>query len=70
MTKNEKLMTVDGLLEHTADVMTKLAAKQYTVDEAKAQASLIKQSNNLLRYDLDVKKFEFNQKQILQNKNK
>ena len=68
MTKNEKLMTVDGLLEHTADVMTKLAAKQFTIDEAKAQASLIKQSNNLLRYDLDVRKFEFNQNQLVGKK--
>jgi hypothetical protein len=30
-----------------------------SVEEAKAHASLVKQSNNLLRYDLDVKKFEY-----------
>lgn len=37
--------------------MLSLKGRKISVDEAKAQASLVKQSNNLLRYDLDLDKF-------------
>jgi len=46
------------LLDHLSNTMEKLDKKRITVDEAKAQASLVKQSNNLLRYNLDVEKFK------------
>jgi hypothetical protein len=42
--------------------MLLLKAKAISVEEAKAQANLLKQSNNILRYELDravaEKKFE------------
>ena len=38
--------------------MRLLEKKDISIEEAKAQASLVKQSNNLLRYELDVKKFD------------
>jgi hypothetical protein len=34
-------------------MMMLLKAKAISVEEAKAQANLIKQSNNLIRYELD-----------------
>lgn len=40
-------------------MMKKLDKKKINVDEAKAQAGLIKQANNIMRYELDVKKFEY-----------
>ena len=54
--------TPPGLLNHLAYIMGKLDKGEISIDEAKAQAGLVKQSNNLLRYQLDVKKFEFKQK--------
>ncbi len=53
------LTTSGGLLVHTASIMKKLDEKKIDVDTAKAQASLIKQSNNLLRYELDIRKFDY-----------
>lgn len=53
-----------GLLQHLADCMLRLEQKKINVEEAKAQASLVKQSNNLLRYELDVKKFSTKQAEI------
>ena len=41
------------LFNHAFDCMKLLSAKVITVDEAKAQANLLKQSNNLLKYELD-----------------
>lgn len=38
--------------------MEKLGQKKITVDEAKAQAGLAKQANNLLRYEVDRAKAE------------
>jgi hypothetical protein len=38
--------------------MELLAAKKVSVDQAKATASLAKQANNLLRYELDRAKAE------------
>lgn len=44
------------LLKFTFDQMKKLDEKKIEVEEAKAQGSLIKQANNLLRYELDRSK--------------
>lgn len=41
------------LLRHSFNTMMLLKSKSISVEEAKAQANLIKQSNNLLRYELD-----------------
>jgi hypothetical protein len=50
------------LLKHTFNLMMMLKQKAISVEEAKAQANLLKQSNNLLRYELDraiaIQKFE------------
>ena len=61
---NNDLTTVGGLLSHSASIMQKLDEKKVSVEIAKAQASLIKQSNNLLRYDLDVKKYDIKLKEL------
>lgn len=57
-----KKVTTAELLKHTFNTMMLLKSKAITVEEAKAQANLVKQSNNLLRYELDkaiaIKKFE------------
>lgn len=41
------------LLRHAFNTMMLLKQKAISVEEAKAQSNLIKQSNNLLRYELD-----------------
>lgn len=41
------------LFKFAFSVMEKLNTKGIDVDEAKAQANLIKQANNILRYELD-----------------
>ena len=41
------------LLKHSFNVMMLLKSNAISVEEAKAHANLIKQSNNLLRYELD-----------------
>jgi hypothetical protein len=50
------------LLKETFNMMMLLKAKGISVEEAKAQSNLIKQANNLLRYELDravaIQKFE------------
>jgi hypothetical protein len=50
------------LFTHAFSVMKLLSAKGISVEEAKAQSNLLKQSNNILRYELDralaVAKFE------------
>jgi hypothetical protein len=55
-------VTSKELLKHTFNMMMLLKQKAISVEEAKAQANLIKQSNNLLRYELDraiaLQKFE------------
>lgn len=48
-----KKATTAELLKHTFNTMMLLKSKAITVEEAKAQANLIKQSNNILRYELD-----------------
>jgi hypothetical protein len=50
------------LLKETFNMMMLLKGKAISVEEAKAQSNLIKQANNLLRYELDravaIQKFE------------
>jgi len=41
------------LLKHSFNTMMLLKSKAISVEEAKAHANLIKQSNNVLRYELD-----------------
>lgn len=47
------ISTNKELFRHICEQMERLAAKKISVDEAKGQASLAKQANNLLRYELD-----------------
>lgn len=42
-----------AIFEHLCDQMSKLNAKVISVEEAKAQANLSKQANNILKYELD-----------------
>lgn len=58
MKVSEDLETTKGLLGHLADIMLKLEQRKISVDDAKAHASLVKQSNNLLRFELDLEKWE------------
>lgn len=50
------------LLKHAFNIMMLLKSKAVSTEEAKAQSNLLKQSNNLLRYELDkaiaIKKYE------------
>jgi hypothetical protein len=52
MTTTKKVNS-GSLLKHAFDTMMHLKSKSIDVDEAKAQANLIKQANNLLKYELD-----------------
>jgi len=52
MKSTEKANTAT-LLRHAFDTLKKLNAKVISPDEAKAHSDLIKQSNNLLKYELD-----------------
>jgi hypothetical protein len=60
--KSTKEVSTKELLRHTFDTMMLLKSKAIDVDEAKAQANLLKQANNLFKYELDracaIKKFE------------
>jgi len=60
--KSTKNPNTKELFSHAFDLMMLLKAKAISVDEAKAQAHLLKQSNNLLKYELDralaIAKFE------------
>ena len=58
MKQSKDLTTTTGLLSHLGDTMLALELKTIDVEVAKAQANLVKQSNNLFRYELDKKKFE------------
>lgn len=42
-----------AILKHTFETMVLLRENKIGVDEAKAQANLIKQTNNILKYELD-----------------
>jgi hypothetical protein len=50
------------LLKHSFNLMMLLNSNSISVEEAKAQANLIKQANNILRYELDralaIQKFD------------
>lgn len=48
-----KKVNTRELLKHSFNTMMLLKSKAISVEEAKAQSNLIKQSNNLLRYELD-----------------
>lgn len=48
--KSSKTATTKELFKHSFDLMQLLKQKAITVEEAKAQANLLKQSNNILRY--------------------
>jgi len=51
--KSVKKADSKELLRHAFDMMMMLKSKAISVEEAKAQSNLLKQSNNLLRYELD-----------------
>jgi len=57
-----KKVTAKELLKHSFNMMMMLKAKVIGVEEVKAHANLLKQANNLLRYELDravaIQKFE------------
>ena len=61
MKSNDKVNT-KTLLSHSFTVMKLLKSGAMSVDEAKAQANLLKQSNNILKYELDkavaIQKYE------------
>lgn len=52
METNKKVNSRE-LLKHSFNMMMLLKQKGISVEEAKAQSNLIKQANNLLRYELD-----------------
>jgi hypothetical protein len=60
--KTVKNANTKEMLNHAFNTMMMLKAKAISVEEAKAQSNLLKQSNNLLKYELDraiaVQKFE------------
>lgn len=51
--KSTEKVTTKTLLRHAFDTMKLLKSGSVSVDEAKAQSNLLKQSNNILRYELD-----------------
>ena len=60
--ESTKKVNSKELLRHSFNVMMLLKSKSISVEEAKAHSNLLKQSNNLLRYELDravaLQKFE------------
>lgn len=52
MTTTKKVNT-KSLLRHAFETMMLLKAKAIDVEEAKGQSNLLKQANNLLKYELD-----------------
>lgn len=51
--KSTKKVNSKELLRHSFDMMMMLKANAINVDEAKAQAGLLKQANNLMKFELD-----------------
>lgn len=51
--ETNKKVNCKELLRHAFNTMMLLKSNSIGVEEAKAQANLLKQSNNLLRYELD-----------------
>ena len=67
--KSEKKANTKELFQHTFDMLKLLKAKTITPEEAKEHANLVKQANNLLKYELDrekaIRKYEdFNLREI------
>lgn len=59
MSNNYKIeRSTKGLFEHLCKQMELISAKQISLDEAKEQGNLVKQANNVLRYELDREKFQ------------
>jgi hypothetical protein len=60
--KTTKKVNSRELLSHAFDMMMLLKSKAINTEEAKAHANLLKQSNNLLKYELDravaIQKYE------------
>lgn len=52
-TQKEVAESSRGIFKHLCQQMDRLAKQAISVEEAKAQANLSKQANNLLRYELD-----------------
>jgi hypothetical protein len=50
---SNKTANTKELFKHSFDLMQLLKQKAISVEEAKAQANLLKQANNILRYELD-----------------
>ena len=48
--------TTKDLLSHLCDQMKKLSVKAINPDEAKVQSDLVKQANNIYKYELDKAK--------------
>lgn len=48
-----KTANAKELFSHSFDMMMLLKQKVVSVEEAKAQSNLLKQANNILRYELD-----------------
>lgn len=70
--KSNTTANTKELFNHAFNMMKLLNAKAITVEEAKAQSNLLKQSNNILRYELDraiaTEKFkELNIREIEEN---
>ena len=51
--KSTKKVNSKELLRHAFDTMQLLKANAIGVEEAKGHANLLKQANNLLKYELD-----------------
>ena len=51
--KSSKKANTETIFKHLCDQMSKLSAQVISVDEAKAQANLAKQANNILKYELE-----------------
>ena len=51
--KSNKEANGKMIFAHLCDQMNKLSSKLIDVEEAKAQANLAKQANNLMKYELD-----------------
>lgn len=49
--------TSKNIFKHLCDQMDKLNAGAISVEEAKAQANLSKQANNIMKYELDRAKY-------------
>ncbi|WBC28393.1 hypothetical protein RPMD05_13 [Rhodobacteraceae phage LS06-2018-MD05] len=60
--KSNKKVNTKELLRHAFDIMQLLKSGALTTEEAKAHANLLKQSNNVLKYELDravsIQKYE------------